>query len=344
MKKYTISYHDGLSLRDVLSIMEIRHVNYLALLDPKGCLMGSISEADIRKAILTNKTMVKDFFNPYPVKAVQGADLKQMQLILKQNYSSHLPIVDSNMKLMEVKRIEHGQVLKKKNPVVLMVGGLGKRLGELTRELPKPMLPLGHKPILQLIIESFVGYGFRDFYFCVNYKSESIREYFGDGESFGVNITYIEESKPLGTAGALGLIDENWNEPFIVMNGDLITTLNFESLLHFHLERGGMATMCIHEYNYQLPFGVVNTRNAKILSLEEKPRQKCYVNAGIYVLDPKVFAYLPHNEYLDMTTLFERMIQEDQAVFSYYINEFWMDIGQVKDYEATREIFSLYNL
>lgn len=344
MKKNTILFQESLTLKEVLQQMETQRVNYLAVVDKNGKLMGSISGEEIRRAILTNKTLVKDFLNPYPVKAIEGTDLKKLYTQLQKKYSSHLSIVDEKMNLLEVKKVKPGELTRKENPVVLMVGGLGKRLGELTKDLPKPMLPLGHKPILQLIVESFVGYGFRDFYFCVNYKAEAIKEYFGDGTAFGIDITYVEESQPLGTAGPLSLIEQDWKLPFIVMNGDLITTLNFESLLNFHLERAGMATMCIHEYNYQLPFGVVNSRNAKILSLEEKPQQKFHVNAGIYVLDPKVLDYLNKNEPLDMTTFFERLIQQEEAVFSYFINEFWIDIGQVKDYEATREIFRYYNL
>lgn len=344
MEKNSIQFLENLTLRDVLKQMEIQQVDFLAVVDKSGKLLGSISEGDIRRAILTHKFWVKDFLNPYPVKAVVGTDLKKLQAQLQKKYVSYIPIVDKDMKLLEVRKVHPAEVMLKKNPVVLMVGGLGKRLGELTRDLPKPMLPLGHKPILQLIVESFVGYGFRDFYFCVNYKAEAIKEYFGNGEIFGIDITYIEEKKPLGTAGPLSLIQRDWDLPFIVMNGDLITTLNFESLLHFHQERAGTATMCIHEYNYQLPFGVVNSRNAKILSLEEKPQQKCHVNAGIYTLNPSVFSYIKKDEYLDMTTLFDRLIQEEEAVYSYFINEFWMDIGQTKDYESTREIFSQYNL
>ncbi len=344
MNPYVIIYDEDLGLEDILRRMEHSAVPFLAVVDKAGKLLGSISESEIRRAILTHTHQIGDILNPYPHKRIAGAEEQLPKGGFRHPLTPYLPVVDHEMRLIDVEKIELEQVAKKKNKVVLMVGGLGKRLGELTRELPKPMLPLGHKPILQLILESFLSYGFRDFYFCVNYKSEAIKEYFGRGESFGTDITYVEEHQALGTAGPLSLIEESFEEPFIVMNGDLITTLNFESLLNFHLEKGGLATMCIHEYNYQLPFGVVHTRNARILSLEEKPRQKCFVNAGIYVLEPQALSYLSPRSHTDMTTLFERMMQADEVLHSYFINEFWMDIGQVEDYESTKAVFNQYNL
>ncbi|MEO0898437.1 MAG: nucleotidyltransferase family protein [Bacteroidota bacterium] len=341
---YSLFYfRKNLGLRDIVLQMEERKAKLLIVVDQDGKLLGTISDTDIRRALLTAKYDMEDIMNPHPIYIQQGHK-DRLEEAMAGRFVSALPVVDSSKKVIEVIQPEQRGVSKKPNKVVLMVGGLGRRLGELTQHMPKPMLPLGHKPILHIILDSFLSFGFEDFYFCVNYKAEIIREYFGDGSAFGANIQYIEEAKPLGTAGPLSLIEEEWEHPFIVMNGDLITTLNFESLLSFHQEKKGMATMCLHEHNYQLPFGVVNSRNSRILSLEEKPLQTCFVNAGIYVMEAKALEYLPYNTHMDMTTLFDRMMQTDEALHSYIINEFWLDIGQVKHYEETHEVFTNYNL
>lgn len=170
-----------------------------------------------------------------------------------------------------------------------MAGGLGTRLGDLTREIPKPMLRLGDKPVLEYIIRSFARFGFTDLYICLNYKPEVIRSYFGNGADFGVNIHYVEEKDRLGTGGALSLITDTIDAPFFLMNGDLLTSINFESLLNFHVEREALATMCISEQVVQLPFGVVHAEDARVVSIEEKPHRSFFVNAGIYVLNPEPF-------------------------------------------------------
>jgi len=225
-------------------------------------------------------------------------------------------------------------------PAVIMAGGLGRRLGELTRKLPKPMLPLGHKPVLHVILERLKAYGYRDIYLCLNYKANIIREYFGDGSKMGLHISYVEESSPLGTAGALGFLKDKIHTPFLLMNGDLITTLNFESLREFHHEKEADVTLCLHEYSYKLAFGVVRTHQSRVLSLEEKPYQTQYVNAGIYMLQPEVLQTIQPEAPKDMTTVIEELIQRKQSVHAFHINGFWLDIGKLEDYEYGKVLFS----
>lgn len=342
--KQTLVYHPELSVRDVMRAMEATGEGFLAVVDEHNRLLGTISDSDIRRGILNNRTQVMEIINQEPIKILQGAALSQAVQEGKSRQSRYIPVVDESGKLLELIPI-HGQLFKTRpNKVVIMAGGLGRRLGELTEDLPKPMLPMGHKPILHIILDSFLEYGFRDFYFCVNYKSGIIREYFGDGRSFGANITYVEESQALGTAGAISLIEEVFDSPFFLINGDLITSLNFDSLLNFHMEREATGTMCIHEYSQQLPYGVVNSRNGRILSLEEKPFHTYYINAGIYVLNPEVKSRIPLGQPFDMTTLFEQLVAEDFEVNAYIINEFWADIGQIRDYEQTRQVFSKFGI
>ncbi|MEZ4825568.1 MAG: nucleotidyltransferase family protein [Bacteroidia bacterium] len=342
--KQTLIYHTQLSLKDVMRAMEENGEGFLAVVDESQKLIGTLTDSDIRRAILNNCTQVIDMINREPVTLLHGTALSPGSGAERPRQSRYIPVIDDSGILLDLLPVS-GQLLKSRpNKVVIMAGGLGRRLGELTEDLPKPMLPMGHKPILHIILDSFMEYGFRDFYFCVNYKSSVIREYFGDGKSFGANITYVEESAPLGTAGAISLIDEVFDSPFFLINGDLITSLNFASLLHFHLEREATATMCIHEYSQQLPYGVVNARNGRILSIEEKPYHTSYINAGIYVLNPEVKSRIPFGKHFDMTTLFEQLVAEDIEVNAYIINEFWADIGQVGDYEQTRQVFSKFGI
>jgi NDP-sugar pyrophosphorylase family protein len=214
-----------------------------------------------------------------------------------------------------------------------MAGGLGARLGELTKNTPKPMLQVGNKPILETIIEGFAKYGFSDVIISVNYLSHVIEEYFGNGENFGVNIEYVHEKERMGTAGALSLMRDKLTEPFFVMNGDILTNVNFAHLLDFHKEQNSVATMCVREYDFQVPYGVVNIDDGRISSIDEKPVHKFFVSAGIYMLSPDVLDFIPQNSFYDMPTLFERLIDAQKNALSFPIRDYWLDIGQMGDYK-----------
>jgi NDP-sugar pyrophosphorylase family protein len=225
-----------------------------------------------------------------------------------------------------------------------MAGGLGTRLRPLTDDIPKPLLKVGNKPILETIIRNFAEHGFVNITISLNYKGDMIKDYFGDGSDFGVNIDYVEENKRLGTAGALSLLKENPHEPFFVMNGDLLTDVNFSHLLDFHSFGNSTATMCVREYEYQVPYGVIQTKDSDITSIVEKPIQKFFVNAGIYVLSPSVFNDIPENEFFDMPTLFNILIEKQKKVSSFPIHEYWLDIGRMSDFEqAQSEYFRIFS-
>lgn len=333
-----------MSLDEVIVKLEQEADGFLAVVDDKNKLLGVLTNGGIRRGILLQKTAICDLIDTeaFRIKAEQHPQFSSQEAFpTNQRY---IPIVDHDNHLLDIFKIPQHQQAAYPNQVIIMAGGLGRRLGELTRDVPKPMLPMGHKPVLHIILDTFIEHGFREFYFCVNYKSEVIREYFGDGSSFGARIQYIQEPYPMGTAGALSLIQTKFTHPFFVMNGDLITTLNLHSLLSFHKEKEAIGTMCLHEHNQQLPFGVVHTRNSRILSLEEKPFQKYFVNAGIYLLNPEALSYIPHGKPSDMPSVFEQMLQAQEAVHAYTINEFWVDIGQMETYESTRTFFTQYKL
>jgi NDP-sugar pyrophosphorylase family protein len=168
---------------------------------------------------------------------------------------------------------------------------------------------------------------------CVGYKSNIIQNFFEDGSKFGASIEYILEEKRMGTAGALSLLPTKPHEPFFVMNGDLLTNVNFEHLLEFHIANQAMATMCVREYDFQVPYGVVNMEEGKIRSIVEKPVHRFFVSAGIYMLDPTTIDLIPENEFYDMPTLFEKLIGMDENTVSFPLREYWLDIGRMEEYE-----------
>jgi NDP-sugar pyrophosphorylase family protein len=257
-----------------------------------------------------------------------------------------IPIVDSAGVLVGIDEVD--ELLKPAehiNKVILMVGGLGSRLRPLTNVLPKPLLEVGNKPILETIIANFAKYGFKNIILSVNYKSQMIENYFGDGSKFGVSIEYVHEDKRMGTAGALSLMRNELEAPFFVMNGDLLTNVNFEHMLEYHLNNHAVATMGVREYDFQVPYGVVNIDDHHhITSIEEKPIHTFFVSGGMYILDTAVLSYIPDNVFYDMPTLFEKLIANKQKAISFPIREYWLDIGRMSDFEqANDEYHEVFN-
>ena len=238
------------------------------------------------------------------------------------------------MQLKSVFSLDDITFVTRDNPVVIMAGGLGSRLGQLTKETPKPMLSIGSKPMLQHLIEQFRDQGFRKFILCVNYKKDIIRNFFSDGEKLGVKITYIEEEKRLGTAGALSLIQPSINVPYFVVNADILVNIDFMKLLSFHIKSESLATMCVRQYQMQVPYGVVNSNDRnQLLSIDEKPSLSFNVNAGVYLLDPSINSFVPNNKFFDMPSLFDILIDKGIPSTAYPINDYWLDIGHKADLE-----------
>jgi NDP-sugar pyrophosphorylase family protein len=249
----------------------------------------------------------------------------------------HLPLVNAKDQVVGLATIDDliGAV-ERPNWVILMAGGLGKRLHPLTQECPKPLLKVGGKPILEIILESFAEQGFKNIFISVNYKAEMIQDYFGKGDRWGVQISYLHERKRLGTAGALSLLPERPIAPIIVMNGDLLTRTSFESLLQFHQVQGSVATMVVRDYEFKVPYGVVRIDKATIKEIEEKPVQRFFVNAGIYTLSPEALDLLPEDTFFDMPTLFEELIAVGQCTTAYPLQEYWLDIGRLEEFERAQ--------
>lgn len=336
-----ILIRESASILDVLQIIDKSSKQLAIVVDEEKKLLGTVSDGDIRRALLKNISLNDSIENIYfrtPTVANINDSKEELINICKVKKLHQVPIVDDYGNLVGLEILD--ELIskdKKTNKVILMVGGLGTRLRPLTDNIPKPMLKVGKKPILQTIIEKFAEYGYTDIVLCVNYKSDIIQDFFKDGSEFRVNIEYIFEEQRMGTAGALSLLKSKPTEPFFVMNGDLLTNVNFEHLDNYHTSNNSMATMCVREYDLQVPYGVVNVENSKILSIEEKPTHKFFVSAGIYMLSPEVLEYIPQNEFYDMPTLFEKLISEEKNIISFPLREYWLDIGRLEEYKKANE-------
>jgi len=300
-------------------------------------LLGTVSDGDIRRKLLQGKSLrdsVKGVYRSNPIVASKSADRKELAALCSKNKIEQIPIVNDNNIVINLFILEDIFERKQlKNMVVLMVGGLGTRLKPLTEGTPKPMLKVGGKPILQTIVEGFVRSGFVNITMCSGYKSSAIQDFFKDGSAFGANINYVIEEDRMGTAGALSLIQDKPKQPFFVMNGDLLTNIDYEKMLDFHLAQNSMATMCIREYDIEVPYGVISIKGEDISSIEEKPVHNFFVNAGIYLLDPSCIDMIPNNEFYDMPSLFENLISNKEKVIAFPLKEYWLDIGRLEDFK-----------
>ena len=309
-------------------------LGFIAVVDENYLLLGILTDGDIRRSFLRKEFDLPSIINKKPEVMSHTSSKQEIISRLKLLHRRHMPLVNEKMQLKDVFSLDDITFVTRDNPVVIMAGGLGSRLGILTKETPKPMLNIGNKPMLQHLIEQFRDQGFRKFIFCVNYKKNIIRDYFADGSTLGVKIQYIEEEKRLGTAGALSLINPSIDVPFFVINADILVNIDFMQLLNFHLQSQSLATMCVREFHMKVPYGVINSNgNNKLLSVDEKPQITFDVNAGIYLLDPCVNNYIPKNQFFDMPSLFEILIDKELQSSVFQINDYWRDIGQKEDLE-----------
>lgn len=335
--------HPQASILEAIKIIDNSAVQIALVVNEQKKLLGTVTDGDIRRAILQGISLdqyIEKIMNPRPTVAREIQEKYSILAKMKAKCLQQIPIVNGDGVVvgMEVlKDLIHSTT--KPNSVVLMVGGLGSRLRPLTNNCPKPLLKIGSKPILETILENFLEYGFENFYFAVNYKAEMIKKYFGNGSKFGAKIQYLHEEKRMGTAGALSLLKTPQKEPILIMNGDLLTKVNFQHLLDFHTTHQSKATMCVREYSYQIPYGVIEINKGQIVHLQEKPVCSSFVNAGIYVLNPEILEMIPQDTFFDMPDLFNKVIEKKYRTAAFPIREYWMDIGQVDDFEKAKGEF-----
>lgn len=333
------------SIKDALEIINNEVLKIALIIDKSDLLVGVVTDGDIRRALLKNFTLndeVRAIANKTP-EVIDATETKDHTYSFEKKGINVIPIIE-NGKVIGVKSLTNVMPTElHENPVFIMAGGFGKRLRPLTESCPKPMLPLANKPMLEIIIERFKKTGFRNFYISIHYLPEIITNYFGDGSKLGVNINYVHEVSPLGTGGALGLLPEDISDlPLIVVNGDVLTNLNYEKLLDSHNKNSNLATICVRDYEIQIPYGVVEGREDNVVELKEKPILKYFINTGVYVLDSKIRKSVAKNTVIDMPSILEKYISRGDPIAMFPVHEYWLDIGRLEDYRrAEREFESI---
>lgn len=330
------------SIRDVLRAIDAASTQMALVVDDEGLLLGTATDGDIRRGLLADQQLdspIRDSMHIDPFVISDGTMDTEVIALLRSKVLRHAPIVDAAGRVVGLKTLDELlQARRRDNPVVLMAGGLGSRLGELTRHMPKPMLTIGGRPILEHILLRLVDQGFHSFWLAVNYKADIIESHFGDGSAFGCDIRYLREDKRLGTAGALSLLPPGDYPPIVVTNGDLLTNADFCELLDHHDRKNAVATMAVRPHDVQVPYGVIEAEEDRFVDVREKPVFQHIISAGIYVLSPAALAVVPHDTLFDMPDLFRGLVQRGQKAAVYRMADYWIDIGHPPDLErAARE-------
>ncbi|MCY9826427.1 nucleotidyltransferase family protein [Vibrio chagasii] len=334
----TIAVSSTDTIRKAMIIIDSGALKFAVVTDANNTLLGTITDGDIRRALIAGANMediITSVYNPKPYSINKNTGLSNIKKYLVENGLTVVPIVDGD-KIVGLHTLQSLLIAQKKeNPVFIMAGGFGTRLKPLTDNTPKPMLEVGGVPMLERLIKQFKNDGFYKFFISTHYLPEVIQSYFGDGESLGVQIEYVFEENPLGTGGALGLLPKHKiNLPLIMINGDVLTKLSFKGLLEKHQQSKCIATMCVREYEYKLPYGVVDSANQLVVGFVEKPTYKFLVNAGIYVIEPALLEMLPRNTKIDMPTLLENNLEH--GIYSSVFHDYWLDIGKMEDFKRAQ--------
>ena len=330
-------------LNEAVALMDQQGRRSLVVVDASQLLLGTVSDGDVRRSLLKGihlSSPVAEIMQKDP--RVAQADWSKTRLLscMERHQLLLLPVVSADRVLLSIEFLyDLLQKPKLDNAVCLMAGGFGTRLRPLTESCPKPMLKLGDKPILELIMLRFIQAGFYRFYISTHYMPEQIISYFGDGSKWGVSVEYLHESQPLGTAGALGLLPQQaLTAPVFVMNGDLLTDIDFLQLLSFHEEQRGEATVCVRQFEYQVPYGVVSTNGHQITAIVEKPVQQYFVNAGIYLLEPDFIRQVQSGDVIDMPTLISARLGSGQQINHFQVEQDWIDIGRLDDFKKAQQL------
>jgi len=329
------------SLRDAAKNLTESSLRIVLVLDDSGKLLGTVSDGDIRRGLLRGLTLdsdVNEILRKNPLVAPEGMSQSLVRQLMAANKVQQIPEIDTEGRVVSLHTWDEFITTESiSNKMVIMAGGKGTRLRPHTENCPKPMLLVGGKPMLQHIIERARDEGFGGFLLSVNYLAHMIEDYFGDGGAFGVNIGYIHEESPLGTAGSLSMISKLVDEPFVVTNGDVMTDIRYSDLLEFHKRQESIATMAVRLHEWQHPFGVVQMEGLNIVGFEEKPVARSHINAGVYALDPVALQELSYGESCDMPTLFERLQTRSYKTIAYPMHEPWLDVGRPTDLDQANQ-------
>ncbi len=335
---------EAAKLRDALEAMTRSGRQVALVVDAEARLLGLMTDGDVRKALLRGVALdakVEEVMNRRPVVAPQGLSRPELLALMRSRSIRHVPVLDARGVVLDLLRLD--DLLTPPPPLptraIVMAGGEGRRLRPLTESTPKPMLRVGNKPILELLIERLRQSGIVDVLITLRHKSELIRDHLGDGARLGVRIGYVEESEPLGTMGALTLVPRS-DAPFFVVNGDILTKCDFRAMWEFHRRSAGAAmTVGVSLYQIEIPYGEFALRGDRIERVDEKPRKEFPINAGIYVLEPRVVDAIPRRRYFDATELIRLLLDRGEPIAAYAVREYWLDVGRHPDLEkANRDL------
>lgn len=328
------------TLHQAIYCLDESSLQIVIVIADDGRLLGTLTDGDIRRGLLRGLAMgstVEGIIHREPLVVPPQWGRDTVLQLMQANKVHQLPVVDENRFVVGLHLWDELLAPNQRpNIMVIMAGGRGTRLGEYTENCPKPLLPIGGKPMLEHIIERAKTEGFEHFVLAIHYLGHMIEDHFGDGSKLQVNIEYLRENAPLGTAGALGLLPTRPEEPFLVTNGDVLTDIRYGELLDFHIRHNASATMAVRLHEWQHPFGVVKTNGVDITGFEEKPIARSHINAGIYVLEPTVLDVIEANEQCDMPTLFSRVQDKLARTIVYPMHEPWLDVGRPADLERAR--------
>lgn len=329
------------TLRDAISNMNGSTAQIVLIALQDGSLVGTLTDGDIRRGLLRGhglESKVSALVNSNPVVVPPGLGHDAVLKLMQANRLHQLPVVDAERHIVGLHLLDElinpGE---RKNLMVIMAGGMGVRLRPHTETCPKPLLPVGGKPMLEHIILRARDDGFGRFVLAIHYLGHMIEEYFGDGSRLGVEISYLREERPLGTAGAIGLMHQSPETPFIVTNGDVLTDIRYGELLDFHCRHSACATMAVRLHEWQHPFGVVHIKGVDIVGFEEKPVMRTHINAGVYVLEPAALKQLEPGAHCDMPALFARLQDASERTIVYPMHEPWLDVGRDEDLRRARD-------
>jgi dTDP-glucose pyrophosphorylase len=336
----------NVSIREVIEAMNRGAVGIVLLVDEDRHLKGTITDGDVRRGILHGVSLDAPVttlleYRPEEYRRPTAASVQtgrsELLHLMQSKVVRQVPLLDADGRVVDLALLS--ELMVQPDPqlsAVIMAGGYGTRLKPLTEDVPKPMLPVGKRPLMERTIEQLQTAGFCRVNVTTHHKAEIIAEHFGDGCRFGVQINYVNEERPLGTAGALGLMEAP-EGPLLVINGDILTDLNFRTMLDFHREHNADMTVAVRKYEFQVPYGVVETEGADVSRLVEKPSFEFFVNAGIYLLEPIAYGYIPKDRRFDMTDLIKCLLTDRRSVISFPVREYWLDIGHQGDYEKAQD-------
>jgi len=332
-------------LHEALRVIDQGAAGIALVVDEVGRLLGTVTDGDIRRALLRGVhlgTSVREVMCSSPVTVPESAGEDEIIVLMLERRIRQLPVLDQWGRVVDVRlwdELMSQSYQHRNNPVVIMAGGLGLRLRPLTERMPKPLLRVGSKPILEIIVEQLRQQGFTNIILTVNYLSNLIEDYFGDGSQHGVRIAYIHEPEPLGTAGSLYLARDLLTQTFLVMNGDILTKTNLRRFLDFHEAEENLITLGVARLEVGIRYGVVELDGSLIKHVEEKPSLNIFVNAGIYALAPEALELLPAMERCDMTDLVGRAVRRGARVGGFPIHEYWLDVGEFDDFRRAQQEF-----